>query len=219
MTSETRKEGHCKWTRLMFSRDRYAPVAGQIRPQHGTEPLSGHAGSSPHLHLRGGWFLTMIRAYFPLCTSLSSTVPFSVAYFMVLSSRMEISLTTDFDIIVRNRLPHYERGRLHFSASHGAFQKKLGAFLIFAVHFSIKPGATPGIVVHFEKSWCKTGGRGATVSPCARNGMIVINRSPFRGKLIQVHDEPRLNPKAAWIHYRWVQTRKRLCIQKERAYS
>ena len=59
---------------------------------------------------------------------------------------------TDFDIIVRNRLPHYERGRLHFSASHGAFQKKLGAFLIFVVHFSIKLGATSGIVVHFRKT-------------------------------------------------------------------
>lgn len=38
----------------------------------------------------------------------------------------------------------------------------------------------------------------------------------MRGKLIQVHDEPRLNPKAAWVHYRWVQTGTRLRIQAER---
>lgn len=41
--------------------------------------------------------------------------------------------------------------------------------------------------------------------------------SPFRGKLIQTHDEPRLNPKTAWVHYRWVQTGTRLRIQAERA--
>jgi hypothetical protein len=41
---------------------------------------------------------------------------------------------------------------LHFSASHGAFQKKLGAFLIFVVHFGGKPGATHEIVVHFWKT-------------------------------------------------------------------
>ena len=39
--------------------------------------------------------------------------------------------------------------------------------------------------------------------------------SPFRGKLIQVHDESRLNPKTAWVHYRWVQTGTRLRIQSE----
>ncbi len=37
--------------------------------------------------------------------------------------------------------------------------------------------------------------------------------SPLRGKLIQAHDAPRLNP--AWVHNRWVQTRIRLCIQAE----
>ena len=34
--------------------------------------------------------------------------------------------------------------------------------------------------------------------------------------MIQAHDEPRLNPKTAWIHYRWVQTGTRLRIQAER---
>ena len=53
----------------------------------------------------------------------------------------------------------------------------------------------------------------------ACNDIIARQNSPFQGKLIQVHDESRLNPKTAWIHYRWVQTRKRLRIQKERAYS
>ena len=47
-------------------------------------------------------------------------------------------------------------------------------------------------------------------------GIIVSRGSPFQGKLILVHDESRLNPKAAWIHYRWVQTGTRSCIQAER---
>lgn len=51
------------------------------------------------------------------------------------------------------------------------------------------------------------------LSSCASEDMIVISSSPFRGKLIQAHDEPRLNPKTAWIHYRWVQTGTRLRIQ------
>jgi hypothetical protein len=41
---------------------------------------------------------------------------------------------------------------LHFSSCSGAFWKKLGALPVFVVHFSIKPGATPEIVVHFWKT-------------------------------------------------------------------
>ena len=36
-------------------------------------------------------------------------------------------------------------------------------------------------------SWMQNAGNGSTMSP-------------FRGKLIQVHDESRLNPKSAWVH-------------------
>ena len=48
------------------------------------------------------------------------------------------------------------------------------------------------------------------LSSCARLLMMVNNNSPFRGKLIQAQDESRLNPKAAWVRYRWVQIGKRL---------
>ena len=43
----------------------------------------------------------------------------------------------------------YGSGPLHSPVCPGAFQKKPGAFLIFVVHYSIKPGASPEIVVHF----------------------------------------------------------------------
>lgn len=41
---------------------------------------------------------------------------------------------------------------MHFPVCLGAFQKKLGAFLIFVVHFGRKLGALTEIVVHFRKT-------------------------------------------------------------------
>ena len=54
---------------------------------------------------------------------------------------------------------------------------------------------------------------GALPSFRAKQLIIVTIISPFKGKLIQAHDESRLNPKTAWVHYRWVQTGTRLRIQ------
>jgi hypothetical protein len=68
-------------------------------------------------------------------------------------------LNYGFDSPLKDRLSapilYRKRDLSHFSACHGVFQKKLGAFLIFVVHFSIKPGATPEIVVRLLFSWCK----------------------------------------------------------------
>ena len=50
----------------------------------------------------------------------------------------------------------------------------------------------------------------------ACNDIIARQNSPFRGKLIQTHDEPRLNPKSVWVRYRWVQMGTRLRIQTEK---
>ena len=36
--------------------------------------------------------------------------------------------------------------------------------------------------------------RGASGFPYARDDMIIRNISPFRAKLIQTHDEPKMNP-------------------------
>ena len=54
------------------------------------------------------------------------------------------------------------------------------------------------------------------LSSCERLLRIVRSLSPFRGKLIQTHDEPRLNPKQPGFTFVWVQAGTWLCIQAER---
>ncbi len=75
---------------------------------------------------------------------------------------------------------------MHFFDCLGAFEKKLGAFLIFMVHFLIKPGASTEIVVHFRKTVVHFG----FLAPW--DDVIVTSRFPIRAQLIQVHDAHRL---------------------------
>ena len=90
---------------------------------------------------------------------------------------------------------------MHFFDCLGAFEKKLGAFLIFVVHFLIKPGASTEIVVHFRKtvvqslfSWCILGG---VMQP------EIIIRYHNQNKPLAIYEVSLCKSQCSlWLHYR-----------------